>query len=234
VRWRRPSAARNIGCNMHILLVEDDVSLAAGLIDALRREGYVINHVAAGSAALAAVRTERPDIVVLDLGLPDMDGLEVLAALQKQKDPMPVMLLTARDTMDDKILGLDRGADDYLAKPFDMKELAAHLRVFERRLSTSNSNTIVIGEVELDTAAHAVRVAGESLELPRREYMLLKTLMEGAGKVLTRESLETRLYSWGEEVSSNALEVHIHHLRKKLPQHMIRTVRGIGYTVAQQ
>jgi DNA-binding response OmpR family regulator len=143
-------------------------------------------------------------------------------------------VLTARDSLDDKIIGLDGGADDYLAKPFDMQELAARLRAFERRLSTVGTSTIVIGDVSLDVSAHAVAIDGEAVELPRREYMLLKSLMESAGKVLTRESLEARLYSWGEEVTSNALEVHIHHLRRKLPANMIKTVRGIGYTVARQ
>ena len=219
---------------MRILLIEDDASLAAGLRAALSREGFAVNHVSSGAGALASVRTERPDIIVLDLGLPDMDGLQVLARLRKSGGHIPVLVLTARDGLDDKVSGLDGGADDYLAKPFDMQELAARLRVFERRLSTATTSRIVVGEVELDTAAHTVRVGGQPVELPRREYMLLKSLMESAGKVLTRESLETRLYSWGEEVASNALEVHIHHLRRKLPDNLIRTVRGIGYTVARQ
>jgi two-component system OmpR family response regulator/two-component system response regulator QseB len=219
---------------MRILLVEDDASLAAGLRAALSREGFAVNHVSSGAGALASVRTERPDIIVLDLGLPDMDGLQVLARLRKSGGHIPVLVLTARDGLDDKVSGLDGGADDYLAKPFDMQELAARLRVFERRLSTATTSRIVVGEVELDTAAHTVHVGGQPVDLPRREYMLLKSLMESAGKVLTRESLETRLYSWGEEVASNALEVHIHHLRRKLPDNLIRTVRGIGYTVAQQ
>ena len=219
---------------MQILLVEDDASLAAGLKSALGRQGFTANHVSTGREALTAAVADRPDIIVLDLGLPDMDGLEVLAQLQKQDDPIPVLLLTARDSLDDKIAGLDRGADDYLAKPFDMQELAARLRAFERRLSTVRTSVIAIGDVELDASAHVVTVGGEAVELPRREYMLLKTLMESAGKVLTREALEARLYSWGEEVTSNALEVHVHHLRKKLPGNMIRTVRGIGYTVALQ
>ncbi|MBT5008141.1 MAG: response regulator transcription factor [Halieaceae bacterium] len=218
---------------MQILLVEDDASLAAGLKSALDREGFSANHVSSGREALTAAKTDRPDIIVLDLGLPDMDGLDVLALLQKLDEPIPVLVLTARDSLDDKIIGLNRGADDYLAKPFDMQELAARLRVFERRLSTANTSTISIGGVELDTSAHSVIVSGAVVEFPRREYMLLKTLMESAGKVLTREALENRLYSWGEEVSSNALEVHIHHLRKKLPGNMIKTVRGIGYTVAR-
>ncbi|MBE9538771.1 MAG: response regulator transcription factor [Proteobacteria bacterium] len=219
---------------MRILLVEDDLSLAAGLKDALSREGFVVNHVANGRLALAAVRAEVPDILVLDLGLPDMDGLQVLAKVRQRDEHIPVMVLTARSGLDDKIAGLDSGADDYLAKPFSVEELAARLRVFERRLSTAVTSIVAIGEVELDTAAHSVQVLGELVELPRREYMLLKILMESAGKVLTRESLDARLYSWGEEVASNALEVHIHHLRKKMPDKLIKTVRGIGYTVAQQ
>jgi DNA-binding response OmpR family regulator len=216
---------------MHILLVEDDDSLAAGLKQALAREGFVVNHVAGGRMALAAVAAEPPDIIVLDLGLPDMDGLDVLSQVRNSGLRTPVLVLTARGQLDDRVAGLDRGADDYLPKPFEIQELAARLRVFERRLSTAASSTITIGEVELDTAAHAVNVAGKPVDMPRREYMLLKTLMESAGKVLTREALEARLYSWGEEVSSNALEVHIHHLRKKLPEKLIKTIRGIGYTV---
>lgn len=219
---------------MRILLVEDDYSLAAGLQSGLSREGFVVNHVASGRQALAAVRAEEPDMVVLDLGLPDMDGLAVLRQVRAQSKQLPVLVLTARDGPDHKVEGLDSGADDYLAKPFDMKELAARLRVFERRLSTATSSKIEIGSVEIDTAAHSVHVDGQRIDLPRREYMLLKALMESAGKVLTRDALETRLYSWGEEVASNTLEVHIHHLRKKLPRELIKTVRGIGYTVAGQ
>jgi DNA-binding response OmpR family regulator len=216
---------------VHVLLVEDDAGLAAGVRAALGREGFVVNHVASGKEALAATHTDTPDMVVLDLGLPDMDGLEILRKLRQRSDHVPVMVLTARSGLDEKVKGLDQGADDYLAKPFDVRELAARLRVFERRLATVGTSTLKIGDVELDMAAHAVEVAGEPVNLPRREYMLLKSLMENAGKVMTRESLEQRLYSWGEEVASNALEVHIHHLRRKLPENLIKTVRGIGYTV---
>lgn len=217
---------------MRILLVEDNESLAVGLVKGLGKEGFAVDHVATGKMALAAVRAEAPDMIVLDLGLPDMDGLDVLSRLRDDGLRTPVLVLTARDQLDDRIAGLDSGADDYLAKPFEMQELAARLRVFERRLSTAVATSVIrIGDVELDTASHAVTVTGSVVEMPRREYMLLKTLMESSGKVLTREALETRLYSWGEEVASNALEVHIHHLRKKLPDKMIKTVRGIGYTV---
>ncbi len=216
---------------MHILLVEDDNSLAEGLKSALIRDGFVVNHVNTGKMALAAVAAEEPDMLVLDLGLPDIDGLDVLSALRESGLRTPVLVLTARGELGDKIAGLDRGADDYLSKPFDMQELAARLRAIERRLSTAACSVISISGVELDVAAHAISVGGEPMDVPRREYMLLKTLMESAGKVLTREALEARLYSWGEEVASNALEVHIHHLRKKLPDGLIKTVRGIGYTV---
>jgi DNA-binding response OmpR family regulator len=144
-----------------------------------------------------------------------------------------VLLLTARDSLGDKVAGLDSGADDYLAKPFDMPELLARLRALSRRVSTANSNVIVIGRVSLDAASQEVRVDGQLAELPRREYMLLKVLMENAGRVQTRDSLENKLYSWGEEVASNTLEVHVHHLRKKLGTDFIATVRGVGYTVKE-
>jgi len=216
---------------MSILLVEDDQDLATGLLEALRKEGLAINHVATGKDALHVIAAETPDIVILDLGLPDMDGLAVLKQLRKQQSELPVLLLTARDSLGDKIAGLDSGADDYLPKPFEMAELLARLRALGRRTGTAKTNVIGIGDVSLDTASQAVLVKGELAELPRREYMLLKVLMENAGRVQTRDSLENKLYSWGEEVASNALEVHIHHLRKKLGSDFIATVRGVGYTV---
>ena len=216
---------------MSILLVEDDQDLATGLLEALRKEGLAINHVATGKDALHVIAAETPDIVILDLGLPDMDGLAVLKQLRKQHSELPVLLLTARDSLRDKIAGLDSGADDYLPKPFEMAELLARLRALGRRTGTAKTNVIGIGDVSIDTASQAVLVKGELAELPRREYMLLKVLMENAGRVQTRDSLENKLYSWGEEVASNALEVHIHHLRKKLGSDFIATVRGVGYTV---
>lgn len=218
---------------MQILLVEDDNSLATGLKKALRSEGFTVNNVAEGKAALHVVATEPPDIIVLDLGLPDMDGLEVLRQLRRSGSSLPVLVLTARASIDARVAGLDLGADDYLPKPFEIPELIARLRVIERRLSTIVDSKIRIGAVELDTLRHAVFCNGEPVDLPRREYALLKSLMETAGKVQTREQLETRLYPWGEEVSSNAIEVHIHHLRKKLGNDLIKTVRGVGYTIRQ-
>jgi len=216
---------------MLILLVEDDISLAEGLQKALRREGFTVNHVSNGTDAIHAVNTDAPDIMALDLGLPDLDGLEVLRQVRIKHSELPVLLLTARDTLDDKVSGLDKGADDYLVKPFAMQELLARLRVLERRISTSASSEIQIGDVCLDTAAHRVVVSDTNIDLSRREYMLLKALMENAGRIQTRTSLESRLYSWGEEVASNAIEVHIHNLRKKLVPEFIKTVRGVGYTV---
>jgi len=216
---------------MQILLVEDNQALAAALIKALQKQGYTANSVATGEAALYVIKTDVPDIVILDLGLPDIDGINVLKRLRKQHAELPVLLLTARTALDDKITGLDSGADDYLAKPFEMTELFARIRVLGRRLNTSGTAQIRVGNVSLDINDNQVSIDDKPLDLSRREFMLLKTLLENAGRVLTRNTLESRLYSWGEEVASNALEVHIHHLRKKLGADFIQTVRGIGYKV---
>jgi two-component system OmpR family response regulator/two-component system response regulator QseB len=216
---------------MQVLLVEDDQSLAAGLCKALRNEGFVTNHVAEGKAALHAVSVEPPDIVVLDLGLPDMDGLDVLKSIRRSGSVIPILILTARSSVDARVAGLDGGADDYLPKPFETPELIARLRVIERRLSSTQESKIEIGDVSLDTISRQVCFKGEPVELARREYTVLKSLIENCGKIQTREQLESRLYSWGEEISSNAIEVHVHHLRKKLGTDFIKTVRGVGYTV---
>lgn len=218
---------------MLILLVEDDRSLTRALRQALQKQGYSVNAVDRGADALHVIATEPPDIMILDLGLPDMDGIGVLKRVRERDPDLPVLLLTARAQLDDKITGLDSGADDYLAKPFEMTELFARLRVLERRLSTSRTAEIVIGKVSLNINNNSIAINGNTIDLSRREYMLLKSLMENAGRVQTRNSLETRLYSWGEEVSSNALEVHIHHLRKKIGSSFIKTVRGVGYKVDQ-
>ena len=216
---------------MQILLVEDDLSLADGLILALKREGFTVNHVATGKAALLAVKTEVPELVILDLGLPDMDGLAVLKQLHQGKTPLLVLVLTARNTTQDKVSGLNLGADDYLAKPFEMPELLARLRALQRRVATAQTTDITIGPVVLDTLSYDVNVEGKLIEITRREFMLLKALMEYPGRVLSRDKLESRLYGWGEELSSNSIEVHIHNLRKKIPQGFIKTIRGIGYTI---
>lgn len=216
---------------MLILLAEDDRSLTQALQQALQKQGYSVNAVHRGDMALHVIATEPPDIMILDLGLPDMDGLDVLRRIRERHVDLPVLVLTARDQLDDKITGLDSGADDYLAKPFEMTELFARLRVLERRLSSFRTAEIVIGDVSLNINSNTISIAGEETELSRREFMLLKSLMENAGRVQTRNTLEARLYSWGEEVSSNALEVHVHHLRRKLGSSFIKTVRGVGYKV---
>jgi DNA-binding response OmpR family regulator len=218
---------------MHILLVEDDLSLAASLTTALSREGFTTNHVASGKAALLTVETEPPQLVILDLGLPDMDGLDVLKQLHQGKKPLLVLVLTARNTTEDKVSGLNLGADDYLAKPFEMSELFARLRALERRTTLQQTTDISIGPVILDTVKYKVSVDGNEIELTRREFMLLKALMENPGRVLSRNKLESRLYGWGEELASNSIDVHIHNLRKKITPGFIKTIRGIGYTIRE-
>ncbi|VAW83623.1 Two-component system response regulator QseB [hydrothermal vent metagenome] len=216
---------------MQLLLVEDDLALSEGLQKALKTEGFTVNHVVEGLEALSAIRVEPPDAVILDIGLPDIDGLELLRRVRQFNKTLPVIILTARDSIQDKIIGLDCGADDYLAKPFDTTELFARLRVLERRLGSVHQNEIKLGLVSLDISGHTVQVSGKAVDMPRHEYQVLKALMENAGRILTRQQLESKLYSWDKEVASNALEVHIHNVRKKLPKDFIKTVRGVGYTV---
>ncbi len=219
---------------MHILLVEDDTLLANGIVTALKRSGFAVTWLDNGKIASAYLTAESPDILLLDLGLPDMDGMELLTLVRRKKLPTQVLILTARDSTTAKVAGLDAGADDYLTKPFALDELLARLRVLERRLGNAPTALIQVGPLVLDTAHHAVSLNNEPLNLSRREYMLLKALIEHVGIIQTKEGLENKLYSWGDEVSSNAIEVHIHHLRKKLPPDFIRTVRGIGYMVPRQ
>lgn len=216
---------------MQVLLIEDDASLAQGLTRSLRHERFTVNHVSLGQQAIHTLKIEAPDIVILDLGLPDMDGKQVLHEIRRLYPALPVLLLTARGSIDDRVEGLDAGADDYLAKPFDMSELLARLRVFERRLSSQQHAGLLIDGVALNAKTMQVTVNTLPVELSRREFMLLKMLMENAGRVQTRDSLESKLYSWGEEIASNAIEVHIHHLRKKLPENFITTIRGVGYMI---
>ncbi|TWX52816.1 response regulator [Colwellia hornerae] len=216
---------------MRILLVEDDIPLALGLQQSLRHEGFVVNHVTNGKTAISALSVPDQDLVILDLGLPDIDGLEVLKRTRDRKLGIPVIILTARDSLEDKVKGLDIGADDYLVKPFEISELLARLRVIERRLGTAKSALIICSDVAIDTAAHKILIKDEQLIASKKEYMVLKALMENAGRIQSRQQIESRLYEWGEEVASNAVEVHIHNLRKKLPEQFIKTVRGVGYTV---
>lgn len=216
---------------MRILLVEDDIPLAEGLKQSLHRENYAVDWVASGKLALNAAHTGEIELLILDLGLPDMDGLDVLRQVKKRYKNLPVLILTARDGVENKVIGLDLGAEDYLAKPFDIAELLARLRVIQRRIGTSDRALITIDNVRLDTRANLVSLNDQVMNFSRREYMIIKSLMENAGRIQSKAQLESKLYEWGEEVSSNTIEVHIHNVRKKLPKDFIKTVRGVGYIV---
>ena len=218
---------------MRLLLVEDDELLAQGLVVSLKKQGYAVEHACTQQQAEQFIAATEFALVVLDLGLPDGDGLSVLKTLKRKQQQTAVIILTARNSLDDKVAGLDLGADDYLAKPFEPEELFARLRVIGRRFTQQTSSTLSCQQVTLDVASHEVVAAGKSLELPRKEFMLLKALMENAGRVLSKTQLEDKLYDWGETLGSNAIEVHIHHLRKKMPADFIKTLRGIGYVIAK-
>lgn len=214
---------------MRILLVEDDRLLGDGLQAGLTQAGYAVDWLRDGEAAVAALSTESFAAVVLDLGLPKRDGLSVLQWLRGRHDATPVLILTARDQLDDKVRGLDLGADDYVLKPFDLDEIAARLRALVRRAHGRPEPVLVLGEIALNPATRSVTRAGQAVDLTPREFDLLHLLLENTDRVLTRRALEEQLYTWNEAVDSNALEVHIHHLRKKLGNDVIRTVRGVGY-----
>jgi two-component system response regulator QseB len=217
---------------MRILLVEDDELIGDGIIAGLKHFGYAVDWLKDGQSALDALKNEPFDIIILDLNLPRRNGLEVLFEARKANIKTPVLILTAHDTVDDRVKGLDTGADDYLTKPFNLEELHARIRALIRRFVDRAEPTIKYGALEMDPAAHIVTLTGELVHLPRREFVLLQKLLENVGQVVTRELLSQCLYGWDEDVDSNTLEVHIHNLRKKIPLHnFIRTVRGIGYTI---
>jgi two-component system OmpR family response regulator/two-component system response regulator QseB len=218
---------------MRILLVEDDALLGDAVQAGLKQAGHAVDWVYDGIAAETALAAEDYAAVVLDLGLPRKGGLDVLRGLRAKKRAMPVLILTARDTVDDRITGLDTGADDYLVKPFDLGELNARLRALLRRAGGQPAPVLAAAGITLDPATRAVSCAGQPVELSAREYALLLSLMQHAGRALSRSQLEEQLYGWGEEVGSNAVEVHIHNLRKKLGVDAIRTLRGIGYVMAK-
>jgi len=207
---------------MRLLLVEDDSLLGDGIRAGLRLAGHTVDWVKDGVAAQLALEAEEYSLVVLDLGLPRLSGLELLRWLRQSGETLPVLILTARDTVADRVKGLDSGADDYLVKPFDLEELAARVRSLLRRSSGRASPLLKHGEITLDPAAHRATRLGLAVELPPREFAILQQL------------LEQSLYGWNEEVESNAIEVHIHHLRKKLGAELIRTVRGVGYMIDKQ
>ena len=216
---------------MHILLAEDDPLLGDGLRAGLRQLGFQVDWVQSGDAAERELRAQEYAAAVLDLGLPRKDGMDVLATVRAAGLKTPVLVLTARDAVPDRIRGLDAGADDYVVKPIDLHELAARLRALVRRAHGQPRDRLRAGDVELDPAARTVSKGGAAVALSTREFDLLHALMLNANRVMTREQLEQHLYSWGREVESNTVEVHVHNLRRKLGSALIQTIRGVGYVL---
>lgn len=216
---------------MRILLVEDDEALGDGVREGLVQERFTVDWVKDGKEALSALETEGYGLMILDLGLPRLSGIDLLKLIRSRGMALPVIILTARDTVADRILGLDCGADDYVVKPFDLDELAARIRALTRRKMGRAEPLLVHENITLDPAAHKVTLDGEEVALSPREFAVLRELLENSGIVLSRDRLEQSLYGWNEEVESNALEVHIHHLRRKLGAKLIKTIRGVGYVI---
>ncbi len=214
-------------------MVEDDTMIGESVRLGLRHDGFVVDWVQDGKAAEVAVGIESYALLLLDLGLPKKSGLEVLRGLRASKNNIPILLITARDSVADRIQGLDSGADDYLVKPFDLDELSARIRALLRRQSGRSETVMRFAELALDPTNHQAFIGAEEISLSGKEFALLEALLDRAGAVLSRAQLEQRLYGWDEEVESNAVEVHIHNLRKKLGRDWIRNVRGIGYTLAK-
>jgi two-component system response regulator QseB len=218
---------------MRILLVEDDEMLGDALRLALRQEGFTVDRARDAEEAELAIAAVEYNLLLLDLGLPAKGGLELLEELRSSGNSLPVIILTARDAVSERIKGLDGGADDYLVKPFDPDELAARIRAIFRRQAGRSSPMIEYGSLTLNPATRELYRNGERIFLTAREFAVLATLMEHPGAILPRASLEERLYGWGEEIESNAVEVHIHNLRKKLGADLIRTIRGVGYMITE-
>ncbi|NOT11925.1 MAG: response regulator [Methylococcaceae bacterium] len=216
---------------MRLLLVEDDEILGDGLVAGLKMEGYAVDWLTNGKLADEALKINTYELIVLDLNLPDMDGLDILRALRSRKDETPVMVLTAKDTIPDRVLGLDSGADDFVIKPFELDEVCARLRALARRNEGRSAPTIEYKGIILDPASHQVTLEGEKVELSQKEFEILSFLMSNIGRVISRSRLEESLYSWDSDIESNTVEVHIHYLRKKLGSSIIRTVRGVGYII---
>ena len=227
---------------MRILVVEDDAGIAAGLQINLQQRGYAVDVCGTLAGAWAALRSEPFDLLLLDLGLPDGDGSTLVQRLRQSPraasslpDALtPVLIMTARDRVADRIMGLNLGADDYLIKPFDLDELEARMRALLRRAGGRAHPLLVHGELVVDPAAHTVLRAGQSVELTPREFTLLLLLLESRGRVLSRQQLEARLYNWQDAVGSNAVEVHVHHLRRKIGENVIQTLRGVGYFIPRE
>ena len=216
---------------MRVLIVEDDTLLGDGIRTGLTQHGYAVDWVEDGDAAETAMLTNEYELMVLDLGLPKKSGLEVLQALRKSENDLPVIILTAQDTVEDRIKGLDSGADDYLTKPFDLDELTARIRALLRRRGGRTTPVIEHGTLTVDPASHTVTQDDKTVDISPREFTILTILLENRSKVMSRSRLEEGLYAWNDEVESNTVEVHIHHLRKKLGAELIRTIRGVGYII---
>ena len=216
---------------MRVLVVEDDPMIGEAVVAGLAADGHAVDWVRDGRAAELSMGTHAYSLVLLDIGLPARDGIEVLKTMRARKVDVPVLIITARDTVADRIAGLDAGADDYLVKPFDLDELAARVRAVLRRRAGRADSMVRIGALEIDTAARRVKWQGREVPLSAREYALLEALAARPGAYLSRTQLEERLYGWSDEIASNAVEVHIHALRRKLDAELIRNVRGLGYTL---
>ncbi len=219
---------------MRVLLVEDDPMIGKAVCQGLTRAGFCVDWVSDGRAAELSIANNVYQTVILDLGLPRQDGLAVLAAARSRRNPVPVLIATARDAVADRIAGLNAGADDYLVKPYDLDELIARVRALIRRQAGSASPLLECGPLCVDPVARTVRLDGQPVELSAREFSLLEVLMQKPGAVLSRERLEDSVYGWSSEVGSNAVEVHLHNLRKKLGADRIRNVRGVGYCVTEE
>ncbi|ATR82532.1 DNA-binding response regulator [Pseudomonas sp. FFUP_PS_473] len=214
---------------MHVLLCEDDDLIASGIVAGLGAQGLTVDRVASAAAAQAMLQAASFDVMVLDLGLPDEDGLKLLRRLRQQGETLPVLILTARDAVSDRVDGLQAGSDDYLLKPFDLRELAARLHTLMRRMAGRAVNIIEHGPLSYDPSSREARLGGQPVDLSRREQALLHALLHNRGRVLSSEQLKDSVYGFGDEVESNALNVHIHHLRRKLGSGIVETVRGLGY-----
>ncbi len=214
---------------MRLLLVEDDELLGDAVKTGLTQFGYIVDWLKDGEAARSAIKTELFELIILDLGLPKLSGISLLQSIRQDKNTTPVIILTARESVEDRIKGLDSGADDYITKPFDLNELSARIRALIRRSQGRADTALQYRNIILDPAAHSVTLDNVLVNVPRREFALLQKLLENSGQVLSRDQLMQSIYGWDEDVDSNALEVHIHNLRKKLNANFIRTIRGIGY-----
>lgn len=216
---------------MRVLLVEDDAMVGQAVQAGLAQDGFAVDWVTDGEQAETALRVESYELVLLDLGLPRRGGLQVLAGARASGNRVPIMILTARDAVSDRVAGLDAGADDYLIKPFDLEELLARIRALLRRQSGRADPVLAAGAVTLNPATHEVLLDGEPIHLSNREFALLRALLDRPGSVLSRAQLEEKLYGWNDGVESNSIEVHIHALRKKLGSDLIKNVRGVGYRI---